>query len=199
MEIKTTIAAVLLILTLGFGSRNQGAAHHVQQDSIPYLHEIRENDILSIQNDLPHETLIIALKNGRAFTYERDDWDYEDFVPSTCKKVADAIRGMQKTFTKTEQPPEFSGGQEAWNKYLHEFCSHNARAIKRKGPAEIEVQFVVHLKGQVCDIVVLSNSGSRDLSPLAIHAIRNSSPWIPAVQNGRKVVSYKLQKVKLEL
>ena len=55
------------------------------------------------------------------------------------------------------------------------------------------------MKGQIVDVTVQSNKSRSTLESLAMQAIQDGPPWIPATQNGRKVVSYKVQAVRLGL
>jgi hypothetical protein len=170
------------------------------QDSLPPLHTLREEDVVEVIPSFSDQTLTISLKNRTAYVYDPIDWDFEDHYPSTIKRIKDAIHNLQRTFTKMEQEPAVVGGDSAWNQYIIQFCTQHQRPIKRHGPAEIWVQFVVHLKGQIVDLQVISNPSNNDnLAQLAIQAIKDGPPWQSAVQNGRKVVAYKKQLVKLSL
>jgi hypothetical protein len=174
-------------------------ADSVVQDTLPPLHTIKGKNIVSVIPSFEEQTLTLVLKNGTSYIYKDKDWDFEDFYPSTDPRIVAAIRHMTRTFTKVEHPPEFPGGEDAWDKYIADFCSKYAEDIKKRGPAEVTVQFIVHLKGQVIDIQVVSTSNPSSLSALAVKAIHDGPGWVPAVQNGREVVSYKLQVVKLSL
>ena len=55
------------------------------------------------------------------------------------------------------------------------------------------------MKGQITDVNVVANPSQSNLTALAKQAIQDSPRWIPAVQNGFTVVSYKDQIVKLSL
>jgi len=118
------------------------------------------------------------------------------------KRITEGIHQLQRTFTKVEHEPAFPGGDSAWNAYISQFCSQHQKPIRRHGPAEIWVQFIVHLKGQLVYIRVIpipDQPNDPDLAKLAIEAKKDGPPWLPAVQNGRNVVAYKKQLVKLSL
>ena len=187
MTIKTTLLAISILGSAAF------------QDSPPLLHKLKGRDIASLMPSDNEQTLTVVLKNGNYYTYATKDYDFEDHYPSVDKKVAAAVRGLERRFTQTEQPSVFPGGEEAWDKYIQAFCLRHKREIKDNGAAEITVQFVVHLKGQVVDINILSNPDHSALTGLAIQAINDGPAWVPAVQNGRAVVSYCRQIVKLSL
>ena len=172
------------------------------QDSLPPLHTLKEKDIAAVIPSFERHTITVALKNHVSYVYEEKDWDFEDRNPETCKKVLDAIKENEMTWTKVEQLPTFPGGEAAWNKYLLDFCSQHAKLIKKKGPADVTVQFVIHLKGQVVELHVLSDADhpvNPELAALAMQAIKDGPAWIPAFQNGRYVVYRHSQIVKLSL
>lgn len=208
--IKATVFVISTIYGLAhkpsaiyFQSNHQEAGiirvKDVFQDTLPPLHALKEEEIASLTPSFEDQTLTVELRNGATYTYNHKDWDFENYYPSINKKIADAINNMEMTFTKVENPPEFPGGEEAWDKYIRDFCNQHLKLIKKKGPAEITVQFIVHLKGQVVQIRVVSNPGNPQLSALAMQAIQDGPPWIPAIQNGRTVVCYKLQLLRLSL
>lgn len=169
------------------------------QDTLPPLHTIKGKDIDKISSTFETKTITISLKNGSIYTYHQLDWDYEDHFPSITKTIVDAIRNLQMTFTKVEQPPIFPGGDEAFKKYVHEFCQNHKDEIGDHGHAEFVVQFIVHLHGQIDDLQVILNKNGSELSSLAKEAIKNGPAWVPAVQNGRQVVSYVKQVIEIGL
>jgi len=173
-------------------------AKNIIEDTLPPLHTIAEKDINSVVTSFENQTITVNLKNGITHMYEHIDWDFEDHNSSINKKLRDAIRSIQMTFTKAEQAPGFPGGAEEWIKYLREFSIKHKEEIKGQEPLVYVVQFIVHLQGQVTDVVVIAGPRT-ELSKLAIQAIQDSAPWGPALQNGRKVVCYQKQVVKLSL
>jgi Gram-negative bacterial TonB protein C-terminal len=171
----------------------------LSQDSLPPLHTLKERDIKRVITSFGNATITVTMKNGTVYFYEQEDWDNEDAYPSLCLQLKAAINSVTKTFTKCEHPPVFPGGQEAWDKYMREFCGKISDVIKSKGAVEMRVQFVVHVKGQISDINVLYKSNGSDLERYAVQAIRESGPWTSATQNGHKVAAYCMQTVKFTL
>jgi len=189
-----TIKLALLTVTFIYGSIGS-----IAQDTLPPLHTIKEKDIKLISPSFEDQTITVILENEAIYIYHRLDWDYEDYYPSTSKKIKEAIKNIKMTFTKVEHDAEFPGGQEAWDKCIHEFCAKHAGQIGSDGPAEITVQFIVHMKGQLTDISVIANRGGSSLADMAVQAIKESPPWKPAIQNGRNVIAYKAQVVKISV
>jgi len=119
-----------------------------------------------------NQTITVKLKNGTNYLYPHLLWDYEDHDPGTCQRVKDAIKHNSATFTKVENPPVFPGGVEAWEKYINEFCAQHKKEIKKIGSAEIYLQFIVHLHGQVTEVEIISNDGTSNHTELAIEAMK---------------------------
>ena len=59
------------------------------------------------------------------------------------------------------------------------------------------MQFIVDKEGAVSDVEAIS--GPNELRAEAIRVIKKSGKWEPAVQNGRKVKSYKKQPITFRL
>jgi hypothetical protein len=168
------------------------------QDSLPPLHTLKSQDIAWAKADPQNARLTVALKDGTALLYTLEDCDLEDQNPATDKRIVEAIKKVgTRIFTQTEQPATLPGGEDAWDKYMQTFCLRHANEIKKRRPVEITVLFVIHVRGQLTDIHVIGNPGRSDLSALAVEAIREGPAWTPARQNGRAVVSFKAEVVKL--
>ncbi len=167
------------------------------QDSLPPLHTIPDSMILKINTSF--HTITVGLRNDSNYIYNLEDWDYEDYYPSTAESIKDAIHSIKITFTRAEQMPEYGGGEQAWAKYLDEFCLQHKDEIEKHGDIKLTVRFIVHVNGQVTDIEFQNGASQSSLAPLAIACIQNAPGWRPAIQNGRKVPCYKIQVVKFEL
>jgi protein TonB len=59
----------------------------------------------------------------------------------------------------------------------------------------VVVQFVVDLDGNVSEAKAISGPETGGLREEAERVIRKSGKWVPAVQNGRRVKSYRRQPV----
>jgi len=160
------------------------------QDSLPPLHSINDADIMEVKSSFEEQTITVTLNDHHVYVYKRPDWDYEDYLPATSNKVKVAIKGIKMTFTKCEKPPNFPGGDSAWDSYMNEFLKTHEKEIKKAGSGEVSLQFIVHIHGQLTDISIASNTGSSKLSDLATEAIKNSGPWNCGKQNGRDIIAY---------
>ena len=105
---------------------------------------------------------------------------------------------MDITFTSVEIEPEFPGGTEAFNKYLQRNLNPNTPANNGApaGTYDIQVTFIVDTNGNVSDISGKIKNNGKDYGTIAevIKVIKNGPKWIPGIQNGHKVKSFKNQK-----
>jgi hypothetical protein len=186
---RITLLAAVFVCAFGYKGMSQDAA--------PPLHTLKTEDIKQVTPFVEDDTINVIMNSGVVYVYGIADWDLEDRNPSLDSRIKDAIRHVQKTFTKVEQPPAYPGGQEAWDKFVSAFCEEHKRTIRKEGSSTVYVQFIVHVKGQITDIQVISNPGQSTLGNEIVEAIKGSAPWEAAVQNGRKVIAYCIQPVKL--
>jgi hypothetical protein len=117
----------------------------------------------------------------------------EDIFPpekeNLLKPVAD-----NTIFDLTETPAIFSGGQEAWVKYLHKNLNPNVPVDNGapEGSYTVYVQFLVNAAGGVSDIKALTNHGY-GMEEEALRVVKEGPNWTPAQQNGHTVKSYRKQ------
>ena len=102
-------------------------------------------------------------------------------------------------FIKVEKESEDPGGPEAWKRYLERnlFNNYPQEAMDNEVQGSVMIQFVVDVNGVVSDVTALA--GPKELQSAAITVIRKSGKWTPAIQNGRKVKSYKKQQITFRL
>ena len=169
----------------------------MSQEAAPPLHTLKTEDIKQVNPFVESDTINVIMNSGVVYVYGIADWDLEDSYPSLDSRIKSAIREVKKTFTKVEQPPAYPGGAEAWDKFVAAFCEEHKKTIRKEGSSTVYVQFIVHVKGQITDIGVISNPGQSTLGKDIMEAIKSSAPWEPAVQSGHKVIAYCIQPVKL--
>jgi protein TonB len=123
----------------------------------------------------------------------------------TAPPVADAGKGVveapkedyDKTFTKVEIESDYPGGPAAWQRYLLKTLHYPDEAVNSEIQGDVVVQFIVDKEGMVSDVEAIS--GPNELRDEAVRVIKRSGKWIPAIQNGRQVKSYKKQPIKFRL
>lgn len=105
------------------------------------------------------------------------------------------VEDYDKTFTRVEIESEYPGGQSAWLRYLNKNFRYPQDGLNNEIQGTVVVQFIVDKDGNVSDVQVVSGPEAGGLREEAIRVIQRSGKWIPAIQNGRTVKSYKKQPV----
>ncbi|HVU53822.1 MAG TPA: TonB family protein [Puia sp.] len=100
-----------------------------------------------------------------------------------------------KTFVKVEIESEYPGGAAAWLRYLNRNFHYPDDGLSNQIEGTVMVQFIVDKNGNVSNVEVVSGPTQGGLREEAMRVIRKSGIWIPAIQNGRKVKSFKQQPV----
>ena len=99
-----------------------------------------------------------------------------------------------------EIPASFRGGQEAWIKYLQKNINPNVPVDNGapEGSYTVYVQFIVDIDGSVSNIKALTNHGY-GMEEEAVRLITKGPTWIPAIQNGQTVKSYRKQPLTFQI
>jgi len=118
-------------------------------------------------------------------------------APSSGNGVQNVVEAPKrpeedKTIYETVQiESSYPGGVESWKRFLIK----NFRADEVSGT--VIVKFIVDKEGNVSDVEAIS--GPDELKAEAVRVIKKSGKWTPAIQNGRKVNSYKRQPIVVRL
>lgn len=88
----------------------------------------------------------------------------------------------------------FPGGIAEWSKYLKKTIESRGDEFSNSDYGTCMVRFVVDKEGKVSDVIALTMKNTK-LSEIAVQAIRKGPRWIPAIQNGHKVISYRTQPI----
>ena len=100
-----------------------------------------------------------------------------------------------RIFTKVEIESQYPGGNNAWLRYLNKNFRYPEDALNNNIQGTVIVQFIVDQIGNVSDVHAISGPELGGLRDEAVRVIRTSGQWLPAIQNGAKVKSYKRQPV----
>ena len=109
----------------------------------------------------------------------------------------DLVVSNDSVFVRVEIESEFPGGATAWARFLSNNLVYPPKAVRKNIEGTVIVQFIVDKQGAVSDIEAIS--GPELLREAAVNVIKNSPHWKPAVQDGRKVKSYKKQPITFRL
>lgn len=116
-----------------------------------------------------------------------------DVIAPKVKEESDT-----KTWTKVENPAEFPGGAKEWARYLQKNLRYPDLAIENGNQAVVRVQFVVDKEGNISDVQALNDPGD-GLAEEAVRIIKKGPKWLPAEQNGKKVIYRHIQAITFRL
>ena len=93
-------------------------------------------------------------------------------------------------------PALFTGGQEAWRKFLRENLKVNTPVDSgaKAGIYKVILKFIVNTDGTLSDVTCETDPGF-GTGAEAIRCIKTTPKWQPAVQNGKKVKAYMKQPI----
>ena len=94
---------------------------------------------------------------------------------------------------------QYPGGLPAWSRFLNKNLRYPDEAQQTDVSGTVLVQFIVDKDGNVSDVEAVSGPTTGGLREEAVRVIKKSGKWIPALQNGRSVKSYKRQPVVFQI
>ena len=121
---------------------------------------------------------------------------YNDSGEVLSKNNFKSVEDSDKVFTKVEIEPSFPGGASEWTRYFTRQIEKKQNQLSERDFGTCLVRFIVGLDGKVTDVIATTMQGSK-LAEIAVQAVLNGPKWIPAMQNGRPVRSYRIQPVSL--
>ena len=121
-------------------------------------------------------------------------------IKTKARQAADSYGGGQNIiFQKVEVEASFPGGADAWVKYMNNTLNKNIDDLKKEGKSgTCLVQFIVNKDGSIREAEALTMKGTK-FAETVINAVKNGPKWIPAMQNGKKVTSYRKQPVTFQV
>ncbi len=93
----------------------------------------------------------------------------------------------------------YPGGLPAWARFLNKSFRYPDAAQSNGTQGTVMVRFIVDKEGNVSDVEAISGPDQDGLREEAVRVIKKSGKWVPAVQNGRNVKSYKQQPVVFKI
>jgi protein TonB len=131
----------------------------------------------------------------------------DDGVAPPAGPVGDAGKGVVEApkteddapFIKVEKESEFPGGMAAWIRFLNKNLRVPDDAVNNEIEGRVLVQFIVDKDGNVSDVKAVEGPEQGGLREEAVRVIKKSGKWVPAMQNGRYVKSYKQQPITFQI
>jgi len=102
----------------------------------------------------------------------------------------------ESIWEKVEVEASFSGGDEAWIKFLQKNLDPTTPIRMRapKGKYTVWIQFIVDIDGKLSDFKALTTNGY-GMEKEVIRILKKSPRWTPAMQDGKNVRAYRKQPV----
>lgn len=100
-----------------------------------------------------------------------------------------------KVFSKVEIESSYPGGGNAWMEYMIRTFRYPMEAQRKGIQGTVVLQFIVDKEGNVSNVEAVSGPTEGGLRKEAIRVIKQSGKWMPALQDGRPVKSYKKQPI----
>lgn len=115
----------------------------------------------------------------------------------STKKKTFIVSQTDTTYIKPEVESSFPDGLTGWRNFLQSNLTYPSNAMQQNIQGTVVLQFIVCTDGTVCDIEAIS--GPTELRASAIAAFKRTPRWIPAMQNGKNVRSFKKQPIVYKL
>ena len=102
----------------------------------------------------------------------------------------------EKIFSKVDIESSYPGGFRAWISYLEKNLNGSVPSDNGAPPGKytIVIRFIVAKDGSLSNVVAESHFGY-GMEEECIRVIKKSGNWAPAIQDGKKVISYKSQPI----
>lgn len=101
-------------------------------------------------------------------------------------EVQEIVQNNDTVFTFVERMPEFPGGQQAMNLFLHEHIRYPIAAFNDGAQGRVAIRFVVNADGSISNIEVV-RSVHPNLDAEAMRTVKLMPNWIPGKRNGEAV------------
>jgi len=150
-----------------------------------YKNGLKEGDFWKLEED--------SLRWKIKYVYHNNELKEVDIEDNKQKKNDD-----EEAKFEVETESEYPGGIKAWQKFLIKNIRYPDRAINNKIEGAVRIAFIVDTEGKIEDSYV-AKSVEFSLDEEALRIIRNSGKWEPAIEDNRKVKSYKIQPIYFRL
>lgn len=158
--------------------------------------EVPEDEKPPEMTELEDSKIDVVTKEGDKFNdivAPPSDDNGKDVIVTPKAKEED----LNTPFLKVEIDASYPGGKQAWERFLNKNLRYPPYAQDNEIQGPVVVQFVVDREGNVSQVQAIS--GPAELRAEAERVIKKSGKWEPAIQNARKVPSYKKQPIVFSL
>lgn len=177
----------------------------VKQITPPEIKMIKSTPPVIVKEDVPEEErppLNDDLDNARIGPVNTNGTEDLGIVAPVeeAKAVVDAPKKQgndDEIWRSVEIESQYPGGISAWSAFLKGNLRFPQEAVDINVQGTVIIQFIVDTEGKISDVSAVS--GPEELRAAAIAVIKKSGKWNPAIQNGRKVKSYKKQPITFRL
>ncbi len=165
------------------------------------VNQVRFTPPLIVKDDIVKD-VVESIQEDQAISIKTVESDVEGKIvvkapiETSGSSVVEAPKNDETLYTIVEIESKFPGGTEAWLNYLRknlntEILFDNSAP---EGAYTVIVKFVVSKDGSISDIVCENDPGF-GVCEEAKRVIRKTKQWIPAIQNGHNVNSYRRQPI----
>jgi len=159
--------------------------------------------------DYKRYLILIDMKDGQKFAFEMSDEDKKNWIDNSKERekyakehasdLREAERGIDSSgpLKKVEVDANYPGDNESWKGYLFKNLKYPDAAVKNEMQGEVMVEFVVNTDGSLNDVRAIS--GPKELRAESVRVVKESGHWVPAMNKGAKVASYKKQPIIYKL
>lgn len=139
--------------------------------------EVKDEELPKTQDEINKTTTAISIQDIKG----KDDGTGVDI--KDLNQNQEIVEETEKPFTIVEQMPDYPGGYEELNKYLHENIKYPQMARESGIEGTVYVTFVVSKSGKISNVKVLRGIGG-GCDEEAIRVVGAMPSWIPGKQNG---------------
>jgi periplasmic protein TonB len=109
----------------------------------------------------------------------------------TAQDTATTGKTKETTFTKVEVEAHYPGGDSAWNEFVGKNLDYPYDARVNLIQGTVVAQFIVGADGNISHVHAISGPAKGGLREEVVRVVKLSGKWVPAIQNGHKIRSYK--------
>jgi N-acetylmuramoyl-L-alanine amidase len=164
--------------------------------------------IQSFDFDYKRYLVLMNMKDGQKFAFEMSDEmkriaDNPKEAEKYRSEHADELREVEQALDsagplkKVEVDADYPGDAKGWQTYLVKNLTYPKAAEKNEVQGEVIVEFIVNTDGSISKVHAIS--GPKELRAESVRVIKESGHWVPAMNKGAKVASYKKQPIVYKL